>query len=335
VTCGCGHVLITGYQPDSFLAIRIRCFRCGDITTTPGPPFGYVLPREARVPALADEPVVTPIDLATDVVLADADVARTRPNVVRYESMTLSRSTLDALVAAYDELGGQGEHPFVASLARLREQMGREGWRWSKEDDDVVAAMHVAAFDHLRHCWGNHPDLARLAAGFRVPGRYLRTLTAFGAGKLLFDAGNRIGFALQPPVQELSLRVTMGDQQLGVALSAPDALQWAARDRRSPQVLQRAVTDALASARGQVNRARPGLLMLSASILYQDFDQMLIDAIHATFRAVGRKHGSVAAVVVLMPKVFTTRQADEVGFAYALYPLVNSHFEGENPIRLK
>ena len=75
--------------------------------------------------------------------------------------------------------------------------------------------------------------------------------------------------------------------------------------------------------------------MLSASILYQDFDQMLIDAIHATFRAVGRKHGGVAAVVVLIPRVFTTQQADEVGFAYALYPLVNPHFEGENPIRLK
>ena len=47
LACGCGHLLATGYKPECFLAIRIRCFRCGTITATPGPPLGYVLPREA------------------------------------------------------------------------------------------------------------------------------------------------------------------------------------------------------------------------------------------------------------------------------------------------
>lgn len=335
LACGCGHVLATGYKPECLLAIRIRCFRCGTITATPGPPLGYVLPREAQMPALADAPVVAPIDVAADVVLADAEVANTRPSDVRYQSMMLNSERLDRLGADFEVLGGGAGHPFVASVARLRERIGGEGWRWAKEDDDAMAAMHVAAFDYLRHCWGSHPDFARLAAAVRVPGRYLRTLAAFAAGKLLFDAGNRVGFGLSLAVQELTLRVTMGDEPLGVALSAPDALQWTARDRRAPLVLERAVTDALAAARGQVNRARPGMVMLSASILYQDFDQMLVDAIHAAFRAVGRRHVGVAAVVVLLPRVFTTQQADEVGFGYALYPLVNPHFAGENPIRLK
>jgi len=334
LACGCGHPLVTGYRPENLLAIRMRCFRCGAVTSSPGPPLGYVLPREAQMPALADAPVVTPIDVGADVVLAGAEVANTRPSDVRYQSIMLNRDRLDGLGAAFAALGGGAGHPLVGSLARLRERIGRDGWRWAIEDDDAVAAMHVAAFDYLRHCWGGRPDFAQLVTAFRVPTRYLRTLAAFAAGKLLFDAGNRIGFALQPPAQDLSLRVTMGDAPLGVALSAPDALQWAARGRRSPQVFQRAVTDALAAARGQVNRAKPGLLMLSTSILYQDFDQMMVNAIHAAFRSVGRRYGGVAAVVVLLPRVSTMQQADEVGFGYALYPIVNPHFAGENPIRL-
>ena len=301
----------------------------------PGPPFGYVLPSGAHTPPLADAPVPTPMNLAPDVVLADAGVATTRPNDVRYQSMVLDGSTLDALAAAFGEWSGQAEHPFVASVARLRDRIDVDGWRWSKEDDDAMAAMHVAAFDHLRHCWGGHPDLGELTAALGLPGRYLRTLAAMAAGKLLFDAGNSVGFVLQGAAQNLSLHVTMGDEPLGAVVSAPDEMQWAARDRRSPQALQRAVIDALASAQGQVNRARPGMVMLSASILYQDFDQMLIDAIHAAFRSVGRRHAGVAAAVGLIPRVSTMQRADEVGFGYALYPIVNPHFAGKNPIRLR
>ena len=280
--------------------------------------------------------MVTPVDVAANVVLADAGVTATRPNDVRYQSMALSDGGLDALAAAFETLcgGATEEHPFVASVARLRERVGREGWRWFGDNDDAMAAMLVASFDHLRHCWGGHPDLVRLAASLSVSGRYLRTLAAFAAGTLMFE-GNRIGFQLQAPAQELSLRVAMGDEPLAFMLSAPDALQWPARDRRSPQVLERTVIDALASARGQVNRARPGMVVLLSSILQPDFDQMLIDAIHAAYRAAGRRHGGVAAVVVLGPKVFPVQQMDEVGFAYALYPIVNPHFAGENPIRLR
>ena len=52
------------------------------------------------------------------------------------------------------------------------------------------------------------------------------------------------------------------------------------------------------------------------------------------FARSGRKHGGVAAVSAIMPKVMPAGQRDRVGFGYAFYPIRNPHFAGENPIRL-
>ena len=99
-------------------------------------------------------------------------------------------------------------------------------------------------------------------------------------------------------------------------------------------MLRGAVIDAVASAQGRVNRSKPGIVVLAVSILQPDFDQMVVDAIHAAFQTVGRRHRGVAAVAVVMPKVLPVGQTDRVGFGYAFYPIRNPRFAGENPIRL-
>src|SRR5262249_38941136 len=48
LVCQCGEsVLIQGYLPANFIGIRIRCARCGEVTTTPGLAEGDILPRNA------------------------------------------------------------------------------------------------------------------------------------------------------------------------------------------------------------------------------------------------------------------------------------------------
>jgi hypothetical protein len=59
-----------------------------------------------------------------------------------------------------------------------------------------------------------------------------------------------------------------------------------------------------------------------------------VDAIHAAFQAVGRRHRGVAAVAIVMPKVLPIGSLDQVGFGYAFYPIRNPRFSGENPVRL-
>ena len=58
---------------------------------------------------------------------------------------------------------------------------------------------------------------------------------------------------------------------------------------------------------------------------------MVVDAIHAAFQAVGRRHRGVAAVAVVMPKVLPVGQPDQIGFGYAFYPIRNPRFAGGEP----
>jgi hypothetical protein len=36
----------------------------------------------------------------------------------------------------------------------------------------------------------------------------------------------------------------------------------------------------------------------------------------------------------VVPKIVPTEHLDHLGFGFAYYPLLNPHFDGENPIRL-
>ena len=52
-------MLVQGYLPGNFLAIRIRCFRCAAVTRTPGLPDGEILPRAAIAVEATGTPMVT------------------------------------------------------------------------------------------------------------------------------------------------------------------------------------------------------------------------------------------------------------------------------------
>jgi hypothetical protein len=196
-----------------------------------------------------------------------------------------------------------------------------------------MAAMHVVALHRLMQCWGQHPLLARIAAPLAQRDKFIRTVAGLAMAKLLFDAGNRVRFALEGSDVDLRL-TTVAGEPLTFALLAPGALQWREKDRRSPDVLCDAVVAAMAAAQGQVNRSRPGIVVLAASILRQDFDQMVVDAIHAAFQAAGRRHRGVAAVGIVLPKLLPAGHPDWIGLGYAFYPILNPRFAGENPIRL-
>jgi hypothetical protein len=353
LVCRCGTVLIERYLPGNFLAIRIQCFRCGAVSSTPGLPDGEILTR-AAVPVVATRtPAVTTTDIARGSVLvcqdaATRDYALTRPRSLPDEPLPLSRTVLEAAAADYDRLtGGRlaehaaapaqgselGPYPFAWGVLRLRERIDLPDWSWRYQDEDALAALHVTALHHLMLCWGQHPLLAQLAAPLAQPDRFIRTMTGFATAKLLYDGGNRVGFS--PSASDVDLHfTTAADEPLSLALLAPELLQWRERARRSPEVLTAVVVDALAAAQGRVNRARPGIVVLTASIFQPDFDQMVVDAIHAAFQAVGRRHRGVAAVAIVMPKVLPIGTPDQVGFGYAFYPIRNPRFSGENPVRL-
>ncbi len=274
----------------------------------------------------------------------------TRPVSPPDEPWLLSREMLDAGASSYDRLTSgrlaehmaaspsgtgaeHGPYPFAWSVLRLRDRIDTPGWSWLYQNDDAMAAMYITALHHLMLCWGHHPLLPRLAAPLARPNQFIRTVTTLAMAKLLFDAGNRVGFSLAGMDVDLHFTTPLGEP-LSFALLAPDALQWRQKDRRSPEGLRAAVIEAIASVQGKVNRNTPGIVVLAASILQPDFDQMAVDAIHAGFQSDGRRHRGVAAAAIVMPKVLPTGRPDHIGFGYAFYPIRNPRFVGENPIRL-
>jgi hypothetical protein len=146
LTCRCGDpVLIQGYLPGNFLAIRIKCSRCGAVTTTPGLPDGEILPRSAVAIAATEATVTTPSIVGYGDMLASRDAiardyALTRPRHAPDEPLLLSRAMLEAAAADYERLTGgrlaehtaaspsgegseQGGYPFAWSVLRLRERI--------------------------------------------------------------------------------------------------------------------------------------------------------------------------------------------------------------------
>jgi hypothetical protein len=357
--CECGQsVLIRGYLPANFLSIRIQCARCSAVTVTPTLPEGEILPRTAVAIGANATPTVRPYAVSPQSVLAAHDAmarcfALTCPREPPTGLVLLSRELVEATAAGYDRLTGgrlaeqaaasppamesdYGPYPFAWSVLRLREQIGRPGWSWLHHNDDAMAALNVAAMHELLQTWQHHPLLDRLAAVLAEPGQFLRTVAAFATAKKLFDDGNRVGFDL--PTQgraDVELHFTTPDDDpLTLALLAPAALRWQERDRRNPRVLRAAVTDALTSVQARVNRNKPGIVLLLSSILLPGSDQMLVDMIQLCFQSVGRKNRGVAAVAAVVPKIVPTEHLDHLGFGFAFYPLLNPHFDGENPIRL-
>jgi hypothetical protein len=354
--CRCGaSVLIEGYLPGNFLGIRIQCFRCGTITATPGLPEGEILPLAVRGVAAVQTPAVTTSSVGRGDILVcqdalDQDYVLTRPRSPPDEPFVLTRGLLEAAAADYDRLTGgrlaeqtaasppaegveQGPFPFAWSMQRLTARIDQPGWGWLYQDDDAIATMYVVALHHLMECWGRHPLLARLARPLAERDRFIRTVTGLATAKLLFDAGNRVGFSPAGPDVELHF-TTPADEPLSLALLAPEALQWRQKHRRSIEVFRQTVIEAMAAAQGRVNRSRPGILVLGVSILQPDFDQMVVDAIQAAFHDVGRRYRGVAAIGVVMPKVLPAGPADRVGFGYAFYPVRNPRFSGADLIQL-
>ena len=138
-----------------------------------------------------------------------------------------------------------------------------------------------------------------------------------------------------PAGGNVDLHITTPDGALlPVALLAPERLQWRERERRSLDAFRHTIIDAMGIAQPQINRGTPGIVALAVSILQPDFDQMVVDAIHAAFQSVGRRHRGIAAIAIVMPKVLPAGRPDRLGFGYAFYPIVNPNFAGTNPVRL-
>ena len=347
LNCGCGQILVQGYDPRNFLSIDIQCGQCGQVTTTPSLPDDTAPPAVVVVPERRGEPLPRPAEVAMHTALASQEeVARLAalygPRNPAADFCVITPETLAADIRAYDELtggrfqtdetavaaAGMKDYPLAWAIGLLRERCAVPGWECTS-DEETVAVSVLGAFRHFTGCWSHHPLYPRMAATAAAGGFSFHTLAPFGAAKSLADAGNRISFPMAPPAaggrRSLSFNIATGPGNLIPVFVAPlDRFDWPREENWAYPALRGAVAEIVAAAQSLINRRNPGLLVISAGATRGSFDEPLVTAIHEALAVEGRRNRGLVGVSALLPRLGLSDKR-ELRFGWAFYPIANRH----------
>lgn len=357
LACGCGQPrLVQRYRPERLIAVSIRCADCGAVTTTPDLPAGASLQGHVVALDRDAQPMPNPGIMQPGVTFADrATVERMeaplRPRRASAEPLTLTAALLQDVIEAYDRLSGGAyaahaeasvplhwsgvrRYPLAWSCLHLQEWLRHGTLPLLGPHETTVAAVHVAAFRHFLASWGHHPMFPGMAALAAGSGFALHELAVFATQQALFDTGNRIGL-VQPPDGPPKLRewsVQTLDRLLAVETAAFPQFAWPDGKPWSAATLRTALQDAIGAVRGRINLRNPGILVLSAGLVPEEFDRPMHDAMQRLFRAHGRANRHLAGLAMITPRVLPADRADRYGFGWVFLPVANPDFAGENKV---
>lgn len=362
---GCqGSALIEGYKPENFISVRIKCFACGEITSTPGLHPGEILP--SNILSLGADGrflLGTPVVVAEQtVVTCDTEIeieqSRTRPKKFLPENISLDFDLVDQVEGDFGRLIGENalqkqrssvrramkhgdlgaeEFPLAWACVWLRERLLKGASPLSLDAPAVAAITSLLAFRHFTAAWGHHPRFSTIGQSFAGARIFHHNIAQFAAASYLFDHGNRIGLAIpeggSQRTADLYTRLTPGEI-FHIEAKAPLALQWPNVEPAGRQAIGRIVLNALSSAKGQLNRRKKGVLVVAANTYRSGFDQRFREAIESLIHAKGRDYRGVAAVVGVVPLLAAEGSPLRLTHGYAFVPIRNPHFDGENPVRI-
>jgi hypothetical protein len=345
--CGCGQsLLIAGYEPRQFLGIDIKCADCGRICQTPGLPEGAMPPPSVTV---VDRGATNPpTRLTADMVLISREESRRLAALCQPRATdTVSHALTDALL---DDLDNQqwrftGTYldpapasyksaPLAWAVAHLRERLKNSDWKTFAGDNDMVAMTVIAAFRDLFAGWAHHPLFNAMVNSVASDRFSLHALAILGAAKSLTLSGNQVIFIPGPGPRPEIFGLRLGqdpDDSKTVVVNRFDRFEWPDHASATPRSVNAAVEQALASARGAINRLHPGILVLSGGASDATLDRLMFDGIVAAIATEGKRNRGLAAVAAIFPKIGLTGNPREVRFGYAFYPVPNrNHAIGQS-----
>jgi len=358
-------VLLRGNRPGALLAIDIECAVCGAVTTTPGLAADQVIPFGARMVGRDRIPRPHPLALPAGTVLADRDELfrvdlLSRPRDVPAVPFDVSAPTLHAAGAEYDALtGGQlAAHraavppdtdemwpgltrlPVVWALERLNAGVSTPGFWCLAREPDAVAANQLGAFREFPSVWSQHPLFPAMAAGAASTGFSTHALAVFAAARALAVGGNRVGFS--PPVragariEEFHIEIGSGEagpsERLPVLVRRFDRFDWPGGWGAEAAATRAAAIDALIASQPRINARHPGVLVLSVGAVRRQIDPVLIEGVTRALQERGRRHRGLAAVALMLPKIYATARQDQVVFGWIFLPFANPHHKSSGVI---
>lgn len=357
----CGQMLIEHYAKYSYASIGIKCFRCGEITRTPGLELGEVF--AASVGTLGNKGAFllgSTVNVRSGVVLTcDQEIARAieatapRSNGLPLDLSEVGLKNLETLYNSITgcELAKQQAivrrkgipsiliYPFAWAVSHIENCLKERTIDLTKRDT-LTALMWLHRFCHVVGIWQHHPRFQAVAKDLGKPRSFLHTTAQLLAAAYLYEAGNRIGLSLEDqhgePNPDLYIRGDVGSN-IFLEVKAPEALQWRGDDQESIASIETAVKNCIKRSRGQINRSHRGALIISSSLIWEDFPTILERSIQKAMRSEGRNRKSLAAVVGLSTSRFLLTKQNgnktklDAGFKFSV--TLNEYYDGENPIK--
>jgi hypothetical protein len=354
LVCACGQSLIEGFEPVRFLAIGIKCGRCGAVTTTQTLPEGELPPRSAIIAAPSDEPRTTAMTVPPGVsVVGQAEMDRLQAlfqpaspdNVYQISAALLDdvaaefeRHTGAALpeLPAGDQFAGLREHALAWAVRHLRARVQTETWSCVDDAATSIAVVHVTGFLHFLRTWPRHPLLPAMVATGAERGFSAHGLALFNAAYCLTKMGNQIRFADPTgyPNRIDGLDIVAGTAHVGVQIEVFDRFEFPFGRKWDADALGAAVAEAMAAAQGRINLRNPGLLVLSPGIALAGLDEALIEAMKTAVQNHGRRNRGLMAVAILTSRLQALPDPQAIHFVYGFFPIANRHYRGDSLLQL-
>jgi hypothetical protein len=359
LSCACGNVLISSYQPAQFLGVGIQCGRCATVTTTPALPEGKMPPASLITAEPSSEKRRGTMTVPPRVALVGrAEMERLggllRPVTPPEAPYHVTPALLDQVVAAFERHTGAGlpeieaadptnafvglrSHPLAWAVRHLRTRMQAGSWACMEDAPTANAVTHVTGFLHFITAWSRHPLFRAMVATAGDRGFSLHGLALFAGAHTLALMGNRIAFREPtgyPGRLEHFDLATGATAVVEVHMDVFDRFEFPFGRAWDPATLRSAVADVVAAAQGRINLRNPGLLLLSPGTALLGYDEALLDAVRAAVQALGRKNRGLMGVAPIVLRLQAVPDPQQVRFGYGLFPVLNRHYEGETPPRI-
>ncbi|MGK9235647.1 hypothetical protein KXS07_03900 [Inquilinus limosus] len=356
--------LIDGYHPDNFLALRIKCSRCGHVTETPSLVDNEILP--AKLMSLGDSGVYRLSDTAESY----EDLALTcHQEIQRVNRLMGPRSappntpvtadTIENLISEYNIWSGNSfdsqlasvqravaaghlgysEFPFAWACLRLRRAVSERSVDL-RNPLDAIALRAVLSFGEVAQAWGHHPRIHEIGRSLVGAGTFWHNVIQLAVAAYLFSIGNPVNINLAATdgtrVSDLYIRSSV-NSRLGLEIKTPSGLCWPADATIKQAEIERIVNKQLKSAKGQINKRNNGVLIIGSVLVGTDISDKLGYAIQKILNSKGRDHRGVAAVIGFSSAasafIKSNRQLFSIKYKFAT--ATNPHYLGDNPIQIE
>jgi phage FluMu protein Com len=356
----CGHVLIENYVAREFLSIEIKCFKCQNFTKTPpiepGEVFSLRLVNLGHEGAFRINGTVDTKGVAITCSQALAEAAELTSPRSQGLNLDLSEDGISFFIQVYDEITGQKfdiqntrvsktgdsealRFPFAWAVRQLRLRLA-EGVIDIDDPKVHFSLTWLRIFGDVVGKWQHHPRFISIAKDLGKPESFLHTAAQFIIAAYLYEHGNLIGFSLEnlhgEANPDLYVRGVQHYDKIYLEVKSPKQLHHLGQPILSELRLESPVKACIERSVKQINRHRPGVLVMFSGLQDQRAPIELERCITNWLNRYGRNRKSLAAVVAMSideNRIFRNGTNIHQPLDFRITPILNPYFEGEPPIR--